>query len=494
MQTASHASTLRPVQQRSLTTINGKNRDGDLLTFPEGFLWGAATSHFQIEGLREEMSSRLSDWSLWMDEPGRIADGSNAERACQFVDHYPNDIELLQSLNLNSFRFSFNWPALLPDRIDRGENAKLQPEAVEYYKKMLADLKSRNIVNFATLFHFCLPTWLHDEGGWTSKESPRAFAEFSRLIAKEFGDSVDYWLTINEPMAYVYQSFVSGLWTPGGKNDYVGAFTAVKHMLEGHAMAYRAIKEELGDVPISFTNHWRPFHPERVIYPLDQAVCRLRDVVFNHLFPQSIKTGSYNLPGPLKVFPELRKIEGEIPDLLDTQDYMGVNYYTRELSKFKHALPIDPFGVSSSKPKLSTNALGWEVYPEGLYNILTRDLKPYRTDKHGREREVFITENGFAQSFDGGKTEGDWSLDDTERVEYLRLHLRELHRAIDAGVRVKGYLHWSLLDNFEWSEGLSPRFGLVRISYPTQERTPRKSARVYSDIARENGLRYSSKA
>lgn len=436
------------------------------------------------------MQSRLSDWSTWMMTPRHILDGSTAEQACDFVHRYLDDIELLQTLKLNAFRISINWPAILRDMPGTGGVAQqLDPEGVEYYKKVLSTLKERGIKTFVTLFHFSLPSWLAEAGGWNSPLSTEQFRTFTSLVVDALGEYVDYWLTINEPMAYVYQGYVSGVWTPGAKNDYLAAFSCVRNMLVGHAAAYEVIKAKYPNAPVSFTNHWRPFLPEKSLSILDHMVCMVRDNVFNHLFPQSIQTGEYRLPPPLSYYKVMRALEGPIPGLKGSMDYLGINYYTRELSRFKMSWPIDPFGEGSDKPQLKTNALGWETYPEGLYQILTHDLRPYRLNLNGTPREVFITENGYAEKFESELDEGDWSLEDYERVDYIAQHLRAIHDAIQAGVPVRGYLHWSLLDNFEWAEGLQQRFGLVRVTYPSQMRAPRKSAYVYADIAASNALK-----
>ncbi len=432
------------------------------------------------------MQARLSDWSRWIFEPTRILDGTTAEQACDFVNRYVDDIELLDSLKLNAFRISLNWPALMQEA--PGSSIQLDKEAMEYYRRVLQTLKDKGITTFVTLFHFCLPSWLADRGGWLSRDTAHEFSRFTAEIADSLGDLIDYWLTINEPMAYVYQSYVSGQWTPGLKNDYIAAFTALRHILDGHARAYTAIKSRLPNAPVSFTNHWRPFFPENPINPLDHWVAYLRDQVFNQIFPKSIKTGRLEFPAPLGFYRRINELEGEIENLKDSMDYLGVNYYTRELSRFKMALPLDIFGETSPTIHFPTNALGWEIYPQGLYHVLTDAIRPYLNGPDGKPREVFVTENGYADVFDSKLSEGDWSLDDHKRVNFLISHLEALHDAIKAGVNVRGYLHWSLIDNFEWAEGLSPRFGLIRVSYPNQSRMLRKSASIYAQIAAKNSI------
>jgi beta-glucosidase len=435
------------------------------------------------------MTERLSDGSVWASEPGRIVDGTTADQACEFTSRYISDIDLLADMNLNAFRFSFNWAALFPEeKTSEFVERQLREETVDYYLRLLDHLKSRGVKTFGTLFHFCSPRWLANYGGWTSDLAAEEFARFTEKVADRFSGMIDYWITINEPMAFAYQSYIAGIWTPGHSNDFVSAFTAVRNFLSAHALAYECLKSKDDRIPVSYANHWRPFTPENALSPLDQTVSLLRDTVFNHLFPKSVQNGRFELPGIMSASPEIERLQGEIKGLKNSIDFLAANYYTRELSRFKLGWPIDLFGVVSDKPRLKTNSLGWEVYPDGLYNLLTRDLRPYMKAPDGRTLDIFITENGFADSHGSDCSEGPWSLEDPGRVDYLVSHLMAVHRAIANGAPVKGYLHWSLLDNFEWAEGLTPRFGLVRVSYPTQERTLRQSARVYSEIARLNGV------
>lgn len=456
--------------------------------FPDNFLWGAATSHFQVEGHPHEIENRLSDWAQWTAETGRIADRTTADQACQFYYRYEEDIRLIRSLNLNAFRLSFNWPALMPQGADGQMPIALDKEQVEYYRRILNSLKESNIKVFATLFHFTLPDWLARDGGWNSPKAVKEFGRFSELIAREFGDLVDYWITINEPLAYAYQGYVSGLWPPGIRGDYIAAFVCVRRLLEAHGAAYDAIKAHNSSALISYTLHWRPFQPKNPYNPLDSLVRFYRDYTFNQLFPNSVETGIFSFPPPISFDKKIAKISGPMENIKGKCDYLAINYYTRELSRFCYSRPFDIFGEGSPENELAVSDIGWEVYPQGLYNLLTSDTMPYQYNTDGTRRSVFITENGYASLFAADLDTGDWSLADQKRVEYLESHLKELHRAIASGVDVKGYLYWSLMDNFEWAEGLKARFGLVRISYPSQERILRSSAKVYSDIAKNNGL------
>lgn len=459
----------------------------DVLQFPEGFLWGAATSHFQVEGHPVEIKSRLSDWSQWAAVAGNISDSTTADAACDFVSRYLDDIELLSGLNLGALRISLNWAVLCPDD-ESGNRTSLSPEGVLYYKKLLGTLKERGITTFVTLFHFCLPNWLAAEGGWLGPRTAKEFGKFAEMVAVELGDYIDYWITINEPLPYAYQGYVEGSWPPGQKHHYVNAFQCVHNMLEGHALAYHAIHKVKPDAPVSFTNHWRPFIPCNRWNPLDHLVTHMRNRVFNHMFPHAIKTGHMHFPFPLRLRKAINELCKPIEGLKGTMDYSGVNYYTRDLSHHSFEAPFDVFGRSSRAANTEISCMGWESYPDGLYEVLTNELKQYTVRHDGKECPIIITENGFATLFPAHLVEGDWSLTDDYRIKYMISHLKAMHKAIKKGANVKGYLYWSLLDNFEWAEGLKARFGLVRVAFPTQERTLRKSAHVYAKIASSNAL------
>lgn len=473
---------------RNQLTATKESPDPKKLIFPMSFLWGASASHFQTEGYGQEAELGLSDWSNWSHKPGNIADGSVADKASEFYDRFDTDINILSSLNLNAFRTSVNWAALLPDSPEKGSKRIANAQLLEYYKRVLSSLQDSGIKTFLTLFHFALPSWLAGEGGWLSPRAVDEFKFFTEILAKEIGPYVDYWNTINEPMVYVYQGYVSGYWPPGEKCNYYNAFAAVRNLLSAHAESYQVIKSYFPQSPISFANHWRPFIPLRVWNPFDHMVCYFRDRVFNHLFPYSISTGRFELPVPLSHMQDFRSLNGEIKNLKDSMDYLAVNYYTREFSLFQLSWPPDFFGRQAEESFLKVSDMGWEVYPEGMYKVLVKDIAPYRFDSNMNERPVVITENGYAQNFSPDMIDGEWSLEDHERVDYLVSHLISVHKAIKAGVKVIGYLHWSLTDNFEWAEGLTPRFGLVRVTYPDQTRSLRKSATEYAKIVRDNAI------
>jgi beta-glucosidase len=456
--------------------------------FPNDFLWGVATSHFQIEGNPIEISARSSDWAAWTVLDGHIADRTTADQACEFYSRYSTDLDLLSELNLNALRISLNWPAICPEPITGKNPLPVNRAELDRYFQILAKAKAKGIKTFVTLFHFCLPTWLAERGGWNNRVAIDEFRTFTELVVEEYKDLVDYWITLNEPLAYAYQSYIAGGWPPGLKHDFHFAFMSLRNMLEAHGAAYHVIHEADPNASVSFTTHWRPFMARNPLSPADQMVANYRNQVFNHIFPNACQTGSLEFPFPFTLAELVKKISGPVPNVKDTMDYLAINYYTRDICEFKVGFPIDLFGVRSDVAKKALDGMGWESYPDGLYHLLTNDLAKYKKDLSGRIRPIFITENGYADVFPADLSEGDWSIDDGERAKYLHQHVEAIHRAIKDGANVKGYLHWSLLDNFEWAEGLRMRFGLVRVAYPTQERRLRKSARVYAEIAKNNAI------
>lgn len=476
--------------QSSTTGINtGKETSSEasqsLHPFPDGFLWGVATSHFQVEGHPHEIGGRLSDWAQWTTMDGKIFDQSTADKACDFFNHYRSDIELCQNLNLNSFRLGLNWAAICTGpNTDYSSNN----ESLKIYKEILASLKERGFKTFVTLFHFALPSWLADIGGWNNELTTKEFVRFTEFAARELGDLVDFWLTINEPLVYVYMGYVAGNWPPGYTNNFTQGFECIRNLLIAHGQAYHAIHRELPEAKVSLTHHWMAFAAENKWSPFDHMTKHMRDRVFNHCFMEAIQTGRLEFPAPACWDPRLRDLSGEIPGIKGTIDFLGINYYTRQFCRFAFKWPINVFGVKVDYQEFEGSELGWESYPQGLYDLLVKELRPYRYDHNGNLREIYITENGLANVYSAELSEGDWSLNDEGRVRYLVSHLSSVYRAITDGANVKGYLHWSLLDNFEWAEGLRARFGLVRVAYPTLERTMRKSALIYANIAKRNAL------
>jgi beta-glucosidase len=420
---------------------------GASLAFPHRFLWGSATAAHQVEG-----NNHKNDW--WQAEQrGQVPHQSGI--ACDQFNRYPDDFALLRELGHTSHRFSLEWSRIepRPGAFDR--------EAIEHYRRVIETARANGLEPLVTLHHFTNPIWLAERGGWTSRQVVPLFERYARRVAREYRDLVTYWITINEPGVYASQGWVLGLWPPNRKNAR-HALLVLRTMALAHGRAYRAIHAEQPDARVGVAHHWRVFDPADPRRRGDRLIAALRNRLMNQAFPLAIRSG--RLPPPLG---NGRRLGW----LANTEDWVGLNYYTREHDRFDPRQPGLLFG-REILPDLERNHLRWEIYPEGLYRALMAIAPP------GSGAEVIVTENGIPELGDR----------DDVRPGYIVRHLQACHRAIQSGVRLRGYCYWSSLDNFEWAEGFEPRFGLIHVDYATQTRTPKPSAHRYRDIIRRNGL------
>lgn len=424
----------------------------DRLKFPANFLWGAATSSHQVEG-----DNRNNDWWKW-ESAGLTKDPSG--KACSQYQLFKSDFKLAKSLNHNAHRFSLEWSRIEP------EEGRFDRDAIGHYKEVIRTLRSLGITPIVTINHFTLPLWFFEKGGWIGEGSGHIFANFAKEVAKELGMDVEYWITINEPIGNINGGYITGEMPPG-KRSLKEATMAVVGMLKAHCLAYKAIHKVYKDKgwpapKVSFAKFTVWYTPCRSNSRLDLFSTRLRHFYVNKLFLNSLMSGWCRAPGmPLTRLP-----------LKKSLDFIGVNYYTRDYIHFKEFSPMGIFGdicsLTHHENSGKRNFLKWEVYPEGIYKILMEYAK-YRLP-------ILITENGICTN------------DDNDRIDFIKNHLREMNRAIKDGAPVFGYLHWSLIDNFEWTHGYGPRFGLVEIDYATQGRIVRPSARIYSEIIKNNAV------
>lgn len=395
--------------------------------FPEGFRWGCATSAHQIEG------GLLNDWSAWEQSAGRLADlRSRGLDPRNFISgaaansYVDNNADLacLRELGANAYRFSLDWSRLEPTEGDFDESA------LEYYRELIKKLRADKIEPFVTLWHWPLPLWLAAKGGWASPASVIYFERFVGFVAERLGGEVNFWITLNEPMVYATQSYLLGVWPPQRRNPLI--FLAVRrHLTAAHRAAYRKIKSlrPTSQVGIAKNNIYFEAGDSSFI---NRCLKRLGEWWWNERFLNRIK---------------------------DCQDFIGLNYYF-------HNYVDHGFGRPFAYERKSD--LDWGLHPEGIYHLL-RDLRRYN-------RPIYITENGLA---DQGDQHRSW---------YIAEILKNVRRALDEGVPVRGYFHWSLIDNFEWAEGYRPRFGLYEIDYKTFTRRARPSAQFYADICRHNRI------
>lgn len=424
----------------------------EILKFPENFLWGAATSSHQIEG-----NNKNNDWWRWEQE-GRIKEASGI--ACNQYELFRNDFKLAKSLNHNAHRFSLEWSRIEP------EEGKYDGDALTHYKDIVKTLRSLNIIPIVTINHFTLPQWFQEKGGWIGKRSSYIFSLFAEKVARELGEDVCYWLTVNEPIGNIHGAYIDGSWPPG-RRSLKEAAMAIVSILQAHCLAYKAIhrvyKEKGWPAPkVSFAKFTIQYTPCRAGSIPDIISTRFRHYYVNKFFITSLMSGWCIAPRiPLRRLPLKRSL-----------DFIGLNYYTRDYIHFAGFFKDRIFGKICSQihheKSGKRNFLRWEIYPEGLYKMLM-EYKQYGLP-------ILITENGIC------------SNNDNDRIDFIKAHLREAHRAIGKGVPVFGYLHWSLMDNFEWTHGFGPRFGLVEVDYATQRRIVKPSARIYADIIKNNAI------
>lgn len=442
--------------------------------FPPGFLWGAATAAYQIEGAWDEDGKGESIWDRFSHQPDRILGGATGDVACDHYHRMTDDVALMRSLGLQSYRFSISWPRVLPQGIGQVNAAGL-----DFYDSLVDELLQAEIVPNATLNHWDFPQALQDRGGWPNRESADWFAEYAIAVFDRLGDRVALWATHNEPWVIVFPGYALGNFAPGIAN-YSQAYQAAHHLLLSHGKVVEIFRQgnytgELGIV-LSLSHH-QPASEQAC----DRAACDRAQWDTGNLFLDPLFKGHY--PEPLMDWlgshaPKTKA--GDFALIQQPIDFLGVNYYFTNRVSFAHhggllKLAMEPV----SAPGYGRTEMGWGIEPAGLTALLRRLQTEYGNPK------IYITENGCALADTPDETGfvADWG-----RVDFLRSHLRALHNAIAAGANVRGYYAWSLMDNFEWASGYEPRFGLVRVDYETCDRIPKQSARWYSAAIAQNGL------
>jgi len=432
-----------------------------LASAPPGFLLGAATSAYQIEG------GNHNDWTEW--EKGRypdgtphVLDGTSATRAADSWNLWRSDLSALQLLGANVYRLGVEWSRLEPTEGAWDEAAAAR------YREMFAALRAAGITPIVTLYHFTLPTWVAARGGWDWAGAPAALASFAGRAGSAFGDLVDWWCTINEPNVLVAKGYLAGQWPPGARDPRRAAL-ALAALMRAHGLMARALRDNDridadGDgraTRVGIAQNLRIFDPYSA-NPVDGIVAGAADDFYNQAFLDAVTLGRVRV-----VLPQVIDIDEPFPDLAGSLDYLGVNYYTRDLV-VGHLSGPNVYTPASS-PDRPRNDLGWEIYPEGLYRLLLRYAH--------RGWPLLVTENGVA---DGR---------DLLRSNFLRAHIYALDRARAEGVEVIGYIYWSLIDNFEWSHGYRGHFGLYSIDFddPTLTRRPTGAVATFQEAARNLG-------
>lgn len=394
--------------------------------FPKNFLWGTATSAHQVEG------NNHNDWTEW-EKLGLVKNGEQSGRAAGHYERFREDFALAKDLGHNAHRFSIEWSRVFP------KPGQLDEQALDHYRQVLEELRRHKIEPIVTLHHFTNPIWIARAGGWTSRRTVDWFGQYVLAIIKTLGPLANYWVTVNEPTVYTSLTYISGLWPPQ-KKSYAAAWLAIRHLAEAHRLAYQIIKRHFPDHKVGVANNISDFVPARPANPLDRALQRFAHYWHNQWW---------------------------LDQTYLTQDFLGLNYYFHHPLQFRPTRVTDLFAPAARGDK-PINDLGWEIHPQGFGRVLDW-LGHYR-------RPIIITENGLADA------------KDLHRSGFILQHVHQLQAAVQRGLDIRGYLHWSLLDNFEWREGFTPRFGLVEVDYHTLKRTPRPSANVFREICRKNGL------
>jgi beta-glucosidase len=431
--------------------------------FPPGFLWGAAVSAYQIEGAVAEDGRGESIWDRFSATPGKVVNADSGAVACDSYHRYRDDVRLMQELGLGAYRFSISWPRIVPEGRGRVNRAGL-----DYYERLVDELLAAGIEPFVTLYHWDLPQALEDQGGWPVRATAEAFAEYVEVVTERLGDRVSNWITQCEPWVVGWLGYGTGEHAPGRKSD-ADALAAAHHVLLSHGLAADVIRREAGGARVGITIDLVAFHP-LTDSPEDRAAVVRSDGSRNRWILDPVLRGAYPEDmldhfGP--VLPEIE--DGDLETIAAPLDFLGVNYYTRSVvradSDGGSPVTVDGDGVERTD-------MGWEVYPDGLHELLVRLHDEYDPPP------LYVTENGAAYA--DHRLNG--SVHDPRRISYVERHLDAIARAIEDGVPVHGYFLWSLLDNFEWSFGYSRRFGIVYVDYETLERVPKASYGWYRDV------------
>jgi beta-glucosidase len=438
-----------------------------LLQFPSGFAWGAATAAYQIEGAVHEDGRAPSIWDTFAHAPGHTLNGETGDVACDHYHRYPHDIGLMKELGLQAYRFSIAWPRILPT--GRGQ---VNAAGLDFYDRLVDTVLAAGITPYVTLYHWDLPQTLQDQGGWVNRDTCNAFADYAQVVAARLGDRVQQWITHNEPIVVAYLGHYMGFHPPA-MHDPVAASQVAHHLMLSHGMAVSALRASgTSQTQVGITNALQPIYPASAD-EADLAVARREEAIWLRWFLDPIFKGTYPLEGlALAGLPAPQIEAGDLDIISQPIDFLGVNYYSRNIARGS----ASPDGIQE---EAEHTTMGWEVYPDGLRVLLEWLHKEYAP------KALYITENGAAYE---DTLTANGTVEDDARQSYLQRHFAAAHQAIQAGVPLRGYFVWSLMDNYEWTFGFSQRFGIIYVDYATQQRVIKKSGYFYREVIAHNGI------
>jgi beta-glucosidase len=445
-----------------------------MLLFPKDFLWGSATSAYQMEGAVKADGRGESIWDRFSHTPGKTANGDTGDVACDHYHRVDQDVQLMADLGIRAYRFSISRPRILPD----GKGPVNDP-GLAFYDRLVDRLCQAGITPFVTLYHWDLPQALEDEGGWLNRDTADHFAHYADIVSRRLGDRVKHWSALNEPLCIALLGYVTGEHAPGHQDQtFAEANAALHHAFLAHGKAAPVVRANSADSKYGIMLNIYPIYPA-TDSAADRAAATRFDLFHNGWFSMPVLKGEYP-PEVLSMFgPAAPKIQpGDMQTISAPLDFVGLNYYSRFVVA-DDPESSDPLKMRWVRVESSEYTdMDWEIYPDGLRDLLVRIHHEFHP------KEIYIAENGCAMD---DVLDSSGQVHDPRRVAYVKSHLQTLHRAIQEGVPVKGYFVWSLMDNFEWSYGYAKRFGIVYVDYPTQRRIPKDSYHFYRDVIRANG-------
>jgi beta-glucosidase len=482
-----------------MTDLNTRPTAGSTadLAFPAGFLWGAATAAYQIEGAAAEDGRTPSIWDTFCRVPGAVVDGDTGDVACDHYHRMPEDVAMMRELGLASYRFSVAWSRVRPD------GGAVDQRGLDFYRRLVDELNDAGIRPWLTLYHWDLPQALEDAGGWTNRDTAYRFAEYAATLHDAIGDRVPVWTTLNEPWCSAFLGYTGGQHAPG-RQEGVAGLVAAHHLLLGHGLVVDELRRRGAGNDLGITLNFTVADPHDPSDEADRDAARRIDGLHNRVFLDPVFRGQY----PADVLADTGHLlwrgepwpsvvrDGDLGLISAPLDALGVNYYKGDsVSGRPHAAVTGVDGAHAARPTrtpfvgcedvtfpsrgLPVTDMGWEVQPEGLTRLLVRLARDYDVPP------MYLTENGAAYADVPGE---DGQVHDPERIAYVAAHLRAVHTAIEQGADVRGYFYWSLLDNFEWAYGYAKRFGIVHVDYDSLERVPKDSARWYAGVIGRNAL------